>query len=136
VIEHDVPDVPDRQVQLADGVPDFARGPAMAIEQPQRRFQRQPRREDPADRDIVQGPATRSRSCARRRVISTGSPALPGGGSCASRPDGGKHQAGHGPGLKCRTYRWPGTLVLTLPDAECLRCKCPRTHGPRTHGPA
>jgi hypothetical protein len=37
VIEHDVPDVPDRQVQLAEGVPDLARGPAMAVEQPQRR---------------------------------------------------------------------------------------------------
>jgi hypothetical protein len=27
VIEHDVSDVPDRQVQLAEGFPDFARGP-------------------------------------------------------------------------------------------------------------
>ena len=56
VIEHDVPDVPDRQVQLAEGFPDLARGPAMAAEQPQRRFQGQSRREDPVDHDIVQGP--------------------------------------------------------------------------------
>jgi hypothetical protein len=56
VIEYDVPDVPDRQVQLAEGLPDLARGPAMAVEQPQRRFQGQFCREDPVDHDIVQGP--------------------------------------------------------------------------------
>jgi hypothetical protein len=55
VIEHDVPDVPDRQVQLAEGVPDFAYGPAVAVEQPERCFQGQSRREDPVDHDIVQG---------------------------------------------------------------------------------
>jgi hypothetical protein len=32
----------------------------------------------------------------------------------------GKHQAGRAPGLTCHTYRWPGTLVHTLPQAECL----------------
>ena len=56
VIEHDVPDVPDRQVQLAEGFPDLARSPAMAVEQPQRRFQGQSRRDNPVDHDIVQGP--------------------------------------------------------------------------------
>jgi hypothetical protein len=56
VIEYDVPDVPDRQVQLAEGFADLARGPAMAVEQPQRRFQGQSRREDPVDHDIGQGP--------------------------------------------------------------------------------
>ena len=55
VIEHDVPDVPDRQLQLAGGFPDFARGPAMTVEQPERCFQGQSRREDPVDHDIVQG---------------------------------------------------------------------------------
>ena len=55
VIEHDVPDVPDRQVQLAEGFPDFARGPAMTVEQPQRCFQGQSRREDPVNHHIVQG---------------------------------------------------------------------------------
>jgi hypothetical protein len=39
VIEHDVPDVLDGQLQLAEGFPDLTRGPAMAVEQPQRRFQ-------------------------------------------------------------------------------------------------
>jgi hypothetical protein len=56
VIEHDVPDVPDRQVQLAEGFPDLARGPAGAVEQPQRRFQGQSRRDKPVDHDIIQGP--------------------------------------------------------------------------------
>ena len=56
VIEHDVPDVPDRQVQLAEGFPDLARDPAMAVEQPQRHFQGQSRRDDPVDHDIIQGP--------------------------------------------------------------------------------
>ena len=56
VIEYDVPDVPDRQVQLAEGFPDLARGPAMAVEQPQRRFQGQSRRDHPADHHIGQGP--------------------------------------------------------------------------------
>ena len=56
VIEHDVPDVPDRKVQLAEGLPDLPRGPAMAVEQPQRRFQGQSRRDNPVDHDIVQGP--------------------------------------------------------------------------------
>jgi hypothetical protein len=56
VIEHDVPDVPDRQVQLADGFPDLARGPAVAVEQPQRCFQGQSCRDNPVDHDIVQGP--------------------------------------------------------------------------------
>jgi hypothetical protein len=56
VIEHDVPDVPDRQVQLAEGFADLARGPAMTVEQSQRRFEPQSCREDPVDHDIVQGP--------------------------------------------------------------------------------
>jgi hypothetical protein len=43
LIEYDVPDVPDRQVQLAEGFADLARGPAMALQQPQRRFQAQSR---------------------------------------------------------------------------------------------
>jgi hypothetical protein len=55
VIEHDVPDVPDRQVQLAEGFADLARDPAMTVEQPQRRFESQSRRKDPVDHDIVQG---------------------------------------------------------------------------------
>ena len=46
VMEHEVPDVPDRQVQLAEGFADLARGPAMTVEQSQRRFETQflPRR--------------------------------------------------------------------------------------------
>ena len=56
VIEYDVPDVPDRQVQLAEGFADLASSPAMAVDQPQGRFQGQSRREDPVDHDIVQGP--------------------------------------------------------------------------------
>jgi hypothetical protein len=56
VIEYDVPDVPDRQIQLAEGFPDLARGPALAVEQPQSRFQDQSRRDNPVDHDIVQGP--------------------------------------------------------------------------------
>ena len=56
MVEHDVPDVPDRQVQLAEGFPDLARGPAMTVEQPQRCFQGQSCREHPVDHDIVQGP--------------------------------------------------------------------------------
>ena len=55
VIEYDVPDVPDRQVQLAEGFPDLARG-AVALQQPQRRFQGQSRRDHPADHHIGQGP--------------------------------------------------------------------------------
>jgi hypothetical protein len=56
VIEYDVPDCPDRQVQLAEGFPDLARGPATAVQQLQRRFQGQSRRDHPADHHIVQGP--------------------------------------------------------------------------------
>jgi len=56
VIEHDVPDVLDRQVQLGEGFPDLARSPVMAVDQPQRCFEGQSRREDPVDHDIVQGP--------------------------------------------------------------------------------
>jgi hypothetical protein len=33
VIEHHVPDVTDRQVQLAEGFPDLARGPAMTVQE-------------------------------------------------------------------------------------------------------
>ena len=39
VIEYHVPDVPDRQVQLAEGFADLARGPAMTVERPQCRGQ-------------------------------------------------------------------------------------------------
>ena len=41
VIEQHVPEVPDRQVQLADGFLDLP-GPRMAADQPQDRFERSP----------------------------------------------------------------------------------------------
>ena len=53
VIEQDVPDVPDGQVQLAEGFPDFARGRMVAVEQSQRCFQGQSRRKDPVDHYVV-----------------------------------------------------------------------------------
>jgi hypothetical protein len=54
-IEQDVPEVPDRQVQLADGVPDL-RGPRTVAHQPQRRFEREPRGEQPVHHDVVHTP--------------------------------------------------------------------------------
>ena len=52
VIEHNVPDVPDRQVKLADGFPDLA-GSGMIAHQSQRRFERQSCGEQPAHHDVV-----------------------------------------------------------------------------------
>jgi len=49
----------DRQVKLADGFPDLARGPpgrpTLALEQPQVRFEGQSRREDPVNHDVAHG---------------------------------------------------------------------------------
>src|SRR5271165_1457566 len=55
VIEHDVPDIPDRQLQLADGFPDLP-GSRMAADQPQGRFQSEPRGEQPAHHEVVHVP--------------------------------------------------------------------------------
>ena len=44
VIEHDVPEVPDRKVQFADGLLDFP-GRTVMADQPRPGFERQPRRE-------------------------------------------------------------------------------------------
>jgi hypothetical protein len=52
-IEHYVPDVPDGEVQLADGVLDLGCGAVLADQRP-RGFQVQPRREDPAHHYVVQ----------------------------------------------------------------------------------
>ena len=52
VIEHDVPDIPDRLVQLADGFPDLP-GSRMIADQPQGRFERQPRGEQPVHHEVV-----------------------------------------------------------------------------------
>jgi len=51
VIEHDIPDIPDRQVQLADGFPDFP-GSRMAAHQSQCRFQSEPRGEQPVHHEV------------------------------------------------------------------------------------
>jgi hypothetical protein len=52
VLEHDVSDIPDRQVQLADGFPDLP-GSRMAADQPQGRFQSEPGGEQPAHHEVV-----------------------------------------------------------------------------------
>src|SRR5205807_4155642 len=55
VIEHDVPDVPDRQIKLADGFPDLP-GPGILTHQPQCHVEGQARGEQPAHHDVVQAP--------------------------------------------------------------------------------
>jgi hypothetical protein len=52
VIEYDVPDIPDRQVQLADGFPDLP-GSRMITDQPQGHFEREPRGEQPVHHEVV-----------------------------------------------------------------------------------
>ena len=51
-IEHDVPDIADRQVQLADGVLDLPRS-RMVAHQPQGRFESEPRGEQPVHHEVV-----------------------------------------------------------------------------------
>ena len=55
VIEQDVPDVPDRQVQLADGFPDLP-GFRMAAHPPRCCFQSEARDQQPVHHDVVDGP--------------------------------------------------------------------------------
>ena len=55
VIEHDVPDIPDRQVQLADGFVDLP-GSRMIAHQPQGRFESEPRGEQPVHHEVVHAP--------------------------------------------------------------------------------
>src|SRR6266702_907537 len=55
VIEQHGPAVPDRQVHLATGFPDFP-GTRMIAQQPQRRFEGQPRSEQPVRHDVVHLP--------------------------------------------------------------------------------
>ena len=52
VIERDVPDVPDRQVQLADGFVDLP-GSGLAAYQPHCRFESEPRGEQPVHHEVV-----------------------------------------------------------------------------------
>ncbi len=52
VIENDVPDVPDRQVQLIDGFLDLP-GSRMVADQPQRRFESEPGGEQPSHHEVV-----------------------------------------------------------------------------------
>ena len=56
VIEHDVPDIPDRQVQLVDGVLDLP-GFRMVAHPPQCRFESEPREEQPVQHEVVDVPA-------------------------------------------------------------------------------
>ena len=52
VIEHDVPDIPDRQVELADSFLDPP-GSRMAAHQPQCRFESEPRSEQSVHYEVV-----------------------------------------------------------------------------------
>ena len=54
VIEYHVPKVPDRKLQLADGLLDF-RGPIVITHQPCHGFEGQSRREQPTHHDVVHG---------------------------------------------------------------------------------
>ena len=51
MIEHDIPNIPDRQVQLADGFPDLP-GSRTVADEPQGRFEREPRGEQRAHHDV------------------------------------------------------------------------------------
>ena len=84
VIEHDVPDIPDRQVQLADGFLDLP-GSRKAADQAQCRFESEPCGEQPRATMSVMPAAMRSRSCATSGAASAQSAALPGGGSRVGR---------------------------------------------------
>jgi hypothetical protein len=53
--EHDVPDIPDRQVQLADGVLNLP-GSRMVAHQPQCHFESEPRGEQPVHHEVVHAP--------------------------------------------------------------------------------
>jgi hypothetical protein len=54
-IEHDVPDIPDRQVQLADGVLDLP-GSRMVAHQPECHFESEPRGEQPSHHEVGHAP--------------------------------------------------------------------------------
>ena len=54
-IEHDVPDIPDRQIQLTGGFLDL-RGPRMVAHQSQCRFESDARREQPVHHKVVHAP--------------------------------------------------------------------------------
>jgi hypothetical protein len=84
VIEYDVPDVPDRQVQLADGFVDLP-GSRMAAHQPQCGFQREPGGEQPVHHEVVHARGDAVAICTRSRAASAQSPAFPGGGSRVGR---------------------------------------------------
>lgn len=59
VIEQDVPEVADRQVQLADGFMDLPSS-WMAADQPRCRFESEPRTEQAVHHDVVHVPGERS----------------------------------------------------------------------------
>ena len=84
VIEHDVPDIPDRQVQLADGFVDLP-GSRMIAHQPQCHFESEPRGEQPAHHEVVHTPGDAVAVLHQEQIASAQSPALPGGGSRVGR---------------------------------------------------
>jgi len=84
VIEHDVPDIPDRQVQLGDGFLDLP-GSRMAADQPRAVSRASPAENSRCTTRSFRLAAMRSRSCTRRRVASAQSHGLPGGGSRVGR---------------------------------------------------
>src|SRR5271165_68398 len=87
VIEQHVPEVPDRQVQLADGVLDL-RGPGWSPISPSAVSRESPAQNSRCTTMSFMPPAMRSCSCTSRRVTSAESAALPGGGSRVGRRPG------------------------------------------------
>jgi hypothetical protein len=66
VIEQDVPDIPGRQVHLADGFLDLP-GFRMAAHPPQCCFQSEPREEQPVHHDVVDVPGGDAAVTLRRK---------------------------------------------------------------------
>ena len=72
MIEQEVPELLDRQVQLAEGCPDFPRRPTTAVEQPSAVSRASPAEMIRCITMSFMAPAMRSRSCARRRSLPPG----------------------------------------------------------------
>ena len=93
VIKYHVPEVPDRKVQFADGLLDFP-GRTVIADQPRHGFQRQSRREQPANHDVVHalGDLVAILGRAQSHLRRAGCPPVRG---TASRPDSGVQSRYH-----------------------------------------
>ena len=117
VIEHDVPDIPDRQVQPADGFPDLP-GSRMITDQPQGRFE-----------SVVSARRTRQRACSSSLLSYGAMPEL-GEGSIRPTRDPPPGRASPAANSRCTTRSF---MPAAMRPRSCTRSRAASAQSPTLH---